>query len=149
MRITVDAFGGIRNADVLKHLDRMRARLFFGVAEVKLRYLHQLFRHAHERIQRSHRILKNHRDVTAPQIAQLTRRQFQNIAAIEFDCPAGNSPRRLGNQAHDRKVRDGLAGARLADDAQRLAALNFKADAVHGFDRAVFGVKVRAKVFDL
>ena len=57
-------------------------------------------------------------------------------------------PGGLGNQTNDRKIGDRLSGARLADDAQRLAALQLKRDAIDGLDRAVFSVEVGAQVPD-
>ena len=41
------------------------------------------------------------------------------LAAFEADRAAGDAPRRLRHQAHDRQRRDALAAARFADDGQR------------------------------
>ena len=47
----------------------------------------------------------------------------------------------LRQQAHQRHRRDRLAAAGFADEAQRLAALQRKADAAHGLRRAAAGVE--------
>ena len=73
MGITIDPIVGIGNADMLEHLDRVRARLLFCVTQVQLCHFHQLPGHAHERIKRSHRVLKDHRHALAAQIANLAR----------------------------------------------------------------------------
>ena len=52
-------------------------------------------------------------------------------------------------EAHDREAGDALAGAGLADDAERLALLDLEADAVDGLDDAVVGAEMRAEVVDL
>ena len=51
-------------------------------------------------------------------------------------------------QPHDRERRDALAGAALADDAQRAALLEAEREIIDGFDDAFFGVEVGAEVVD-
>ena len=46
---------------------------------------------------------------------------------VDADLPAGG-----GIQAQDRAPGGGLAAAALADQAQRLAALDVEGDAIHG-----------------
>jgi hypothetical protein len=62
--------------------------------------------------------------------------------------PRDRRVRRPG-EAEDREVGDALAAPRLADDSQRLAALDVEGDPVHGLDHAVFGVEVDSQVPDL
>ena len=56
----------------------------------------------------------------------------QQILAVEDDFAGDDASGRRRDQPHDRQVGDRLAGARLADDAERLAAVQLEADAVHG-----------------
>jgi hypothetical protein len=41
--ITVNAFGGVGDADMLEHLDGMDPRLLLVVSQMKLSHFHQLF----------------------------------------------------------------------------------------------------------
>ncbi len=73
----------------------------------------------------------------------------QQILSVEDNFAGDDLSRRIGNEPNDRKIGDGLSRTRLADDAQRFAALELKRNAVDGFDDAVFGFEVSAKVFNL
>ena len=73
------------------------------------------------RVQARERILEDHRDVLAADLPQLLRRQREQVAAHEVDVALDRGAL-LVEQAHDREVRDALARAGLADDAERLAA---------------------------
>ena len=85
MWVTIDAIRRVGDADMLEHLNRVRTRLLSGVTKVQLRHFHQLPGHAHERIERSHRVLKNHGQALAAQLANLARREFQNVAPVKQD----------------------------------------------------------------
>ena len=52
-------------------------------------------------------------------------------------------------EPHDREARHALAGARLADDADGLPALDLEVDAVDGLHDPVVGLEVRAQVADV
>ena len=65
VRVAIDAHSCIGYADRLQHFDGVFVSLLFRVTEMKPRNLHQLFRDAHERIERGHRVLKNHADALA------------------------------------------------------------------------------------
>ena len=56
---------------------------------------------------------------------------------------------RARQQAHDRKRRDRFARAGFADDAERLAGVERKREAVDGRNGAVFGAKCGAEIVDL
>ena len=57
--------------------------------------------------------------------------------------------RGVRDETHERERRDGLARARLADDAERLAAVEGEADAVDGLDHAGVREEVRREILDL
>ena len=65
--------------------DRVLIRLALCMAQVQLSHLHQLPRDLHERIERSHRILKDHRDATAANLAHLFFGRVRECLAIEDD----------------------------------------------------------------
>src|SRR5438067_8959997 len=85
------------------------------------------------RIERGHRLLEDHRELVAAEASQARGRKLQEIFALEQHLAAGDAAGRLRHEAHDRERGDALAAARLADDAERAAALEAKVDAV---DRA-------------
>jgi hypothetical protein len=86
----------------------MSIGLVFRVTEVQLSDLHQLAGNLHERIERSHRILKDHRDAPPSNLAHLFFAQSQNVNAIKEDFSGNNFARWLGNQAYDREISDGF-----------------------------------------
>src|SRR5262245_33257243 len=55
---------------------------------------------------------------------------MQQLPALERDCAAGMVARRIGQQLHDRERGHRLAGARLADQRDRFAALDVEGHAV-------------------
>ena len=67
--------------------------------------------------------------------AHLALGQRQQVAALEQDAAAGDAARRL-QQPQDRQRGHRLAAARLADQAERLARRDLKADVVDGRDAA-------------
>ena len=52
--------------DPLEQIDRALARLLAIQTEVELQRLHQLVADGVDRVERGHRVLKDHRDVVAP-----------------------------------------------------------------------------------
>ena len=97
MRITVRTFARVGNAHLFQHFDGVRARLLSGMAEMSLRDFHQLFRDAHERIERSHRILKDHGDLLPANVPHFARRKLQHIPPAEKNLARNDLSRRLGD----------------------------------------------------
>ena len=73
-----------------------------------------------------HRVLEDHGDVRAPELAQLVVGRVEDLVAGEADRP-GLDDVPQGEQAHDRAGQHGLARPRLADDAEGLALLEASA----------------------
>jgi hypothetical protein len=90
---------------------------------------------AEERVQRRHRILQDHGDLPAADAAHLARPLCCQLLAVEFYAAADN-PRRGGKQTDDRQAGCGFAASRLADEGDRLAFTQRKADPIDGFDHA-------------
>src|SRR4051812_2168183 len=82
-------------------------------------------------VERRECVLKDHPDLAAADLPQLTRTHFQDVATREKHAPA-DSRRRLLQQAHDREGRHALARPRLAHDAERLTSFDAETDAVYG-----------------
>src|SRR5712664_146374 len=106
-----------------------------------------LFTDGVDGIKRSHRILKDHRDVVAANGAHLFVRQLQQIFVIE-NYLAGYNLSRRRNQTHDGKRGDRFATARLADQTQQLAAVKIKAYTSDRPDQAGTRLKLCLKIFD-
>ena len=100
-------------------------------------------------VERGHRVLDDEGDLAASNLVHLAVGQPKKVFAVQRDAPRNDSARRHGYQAHQRQHGHRLAGAGLADDAQRLTAAKVEADAIHGFDRAPPGRKVGSQVIHL
>ncbi len=94
--------------------------------------LRHLVADGEQRVQRGHRVLQDHGDAPAPHAAHLRVGFLQQVLALE-QHPAAGDPRRRRQQAQDGERQRALAGAGLADDAQRLAGVDAKR---HLVDRA-------------
>src|SRR5205085_672760 len=71
MRVAARTRSRVRYADGFQHLDGVLVCLLSGMSKMKFRYLHQLTRDAHERVERSHRVLKDHRYALAANLSHL------------------------------------------------------------------------------
>ena len=108
--------------------------------------LGDLLPHGHRGIQRGHGILQDHRDPRSPQAAHLFRALVEEVLAVEEDLAPDDPPARLGHEPQDRETRHRLARARLADDAEGLAAADREARAVDGLHDPAARVDVGAEV---
>ena len=81
-------------------------------------------RHGHPRAEAAERVLEHHLHFLAPRPQLLLRQAVQRLT-LKANAAFGIE------QAQDRLTQRRLAGTGFADNAQRLAALNVQADAVH------------------
>src|SRR5205085_7701219 len=77
-----------------------------------------------DRVQRGHRLLKDHADIRAPNFPDLLAREPQQVAAVEEDLASRDAPGRIRDQAQDRQGPGGLARPALANDRDGLTALD-------------------------
>jgi len=92
--------------------------------------LAQLPAHRQHRIERRHRLLKNHPDRAAPDLPHLVFAEREEIAAVELHVSTLHPGLGLRQQPHQRQRRHRLAGARFPGDAQRLAAAKREAQLI-------------------
>src|SRR5688572_7881951 len=92
--------------------------------------LGDLIANAHVRIERRHRVLKDHRDPFAANAPQLFLRAMKQINVVEERGPTFDPAGWLRDEPQERIARDGFPRARLAHDAERLSALKRKRDAI-------------------
>ena len=112
VRVGAQSLGGARDADALHQLDGLRHRV--GLADlrvVRADLLDDLPADPVDGVQRADRILEDHRDVIAADLAQLLVRGGQQLLAVELGA-AGDACVGAARQAHQRHAGDGLARAR-------------------------------------
>ena len=95
-----------------------------------------------EGVQRGQRVLEDHRDVVAADLAQLVVGRARAGRWPSKRIAPEMRALRDAREAHHGQGRDALARAGLADDAERLAAVDGVGDAVDGLDEAVVGLEV-------
>ena len=105
------------NADQHQHLDRPLLGVARRQALVKLQRLADLPADRQHRVEAGHRLLEDHRDRVAADVAHLRLGDVEQVAALEADR-AGDLAGRLLDQPQDRHRGDRLAAAGLADDAR-------------------------------
>ena len=88
-----------------------------------------------DRVQAGHRLLEDHRDAVAADVAHLRERQIEQVPAVEHDLAGGDAAGRR-HQAHHGERQHRLAAAAFADDAERAAAIDRDVDAIHRGDVA-------------
>ena len=99
-------------------------------------------------VQRGHRLLEDHGDAVAADLAHLIFRQLQEIGPVEEDLAVHDLARGLGDQAHHGEGVHTLAAARLANDAQGLSFAQFIGEAVDSLHDAFVGVEIGFQVAD-
>ncbi len=73
------------------------------------------------RIERGHRLLKDHRNIVAADIAHFVFVELRQILPVQCDRAADDLSGRIGDQPHDRQSGHRLAATRLADHRQGFA----------------------------
>src|SRR6185437_2192131 len=137
------------NAHAAQHLDGALARLAPPGRAVAQDDLGDLVAHGKSRIERGHRLLKDHGERRAAQVAQRIGLERQEIDALEQHFAAGDAPGRLRHEAHDRERRDAFAAAGLADDAERAARRDAEGDAIDGAELAAIAAEIGAQIAQL
>ena len=100
-----------------------------------------------DRVERHHRVLEDHGDLSAADLAHGLALQAGEILAVEEHLAARDLAGRL-DQAEDRIAGHALAGAGLADESQDAAASDLEADAVDGLQNAGPGLELRLEILD-
>ena len=148
MRIVVRAPVRVRDADLGQQVDGPCPRLSVGHRLVGAQLLLDLPADGVDGRQRGHRVLEDHRDLTAANRPHLALREPHQVAAavehLALDDRVG-----VPDQPHHRQHRDRLAGPGLADDAEHPADRNRQREVVDCLDDAVLGPEGDAEVTEL
>ena len=84
----------------------------------------------HHRVERGHRLLKDHRHAGGAQLPQAPVAEAEDFLADQLYAAAGGHQRTFLQQPHHRQRCHRLAGAAFADQAERLGFANLQRDAV-------------------
>ena len=129
VRIFVDAPLRRGDVDAAQQFDRALARLPPRSAAMAQDGLDDLVADREARIERGHRLLEDHRQAVAAQVAQRLVGHIEQIEAVEADR-AGDLGGMFRQQAHDGERRHALAAAGFADQPERRAIGDAEIDAV-------------------
>ena len=138
MRILLQPLLGRGNADRGEQFDAAFGRGRQIEFEMLLQRLDQLGADGQHRIERRHRVLEHHRERPAAQLAQLLRRQLQQVLPVEHH--AAGELCLLRQQLQDRARQHGLAATGFADDAERPPGADGEVDMI---DRAQIAARRR------
>ena len=146
VRILLQPALGLGDAHGGQRLDRRGAGRGRADVAVRADRLGELAADRQDRVQRRHRLLKDHGDVAAAHPAHGGFGKRRELAPVEADRAAGDARIRLGKEAHDGERRHRLAGAGFARDAERLAGGEVEGEVVdddaRAFRRGDFGHQV-------
>jgi hypothetical protein len=127
-------------------LHRPLARLLLIHVHVEFERLGDLPANRQHRVERGHRILKNHGDAVAADVAQLIFTQFQQVLTVEQDFAVDNLAGRLRDQPDQRHHADALAGAGFSHDRHGLTLVDTVRDSIDGMNHAILREELRAEV---
>ena len=148
MRVLVEPALGFGDVDRLEQRHGRAVRDLAALVEVQPQRLGDLLADRHHRIERAHRVLEDHGDVPAAELAHLGVGGRDEVLTEETD-PTGAPDVLLRQQVHHRTGQDRLARAGLADETERGPAPEGEIDAVDGANRAPGREEVRAQILHL
>ncbi|KMS64599.1 hypothetical protein BVRB_018640, partial [Beta vulgaris subsp. vulgaris] len=135
------------DADLGQQLDRAIAALPPRAAFMRRQRLHDLEADVEAWVEAGHRLLEDHGDVLADDLAPGAGRETEQVLALEAHL-VGENLARIGNEPHDRQHGDALAGAGFADHAQELAFLDGEVDAIDRAERPAMGLELDREIAD-
>ena len=130
-----------------KQLDGARPGFLLGDVAVRADHLGDLVADAVDGVQRAHRILEDHRDLLAADVAQLVVVESVDLLAAILDR-AGDPGVGGPGQTGERLRGNAFAATGFADDRQHLARGQLERDAVDRLHHTVFGGEADPKVVD-
>src|SRR5581483_3697804 len=131
VRVVVDTLIGARDLDLLEDRDRLLARLLAGDVLMDQDRFLELPADRLDRVQRGHRVLEDHPDLRAADLPELRRAHAEHLLAVQLHR-APDLRRARVDEAHHGQKGDALAGAGLADDAERAALVEAVVGAKRG-----------------
>ena len=148
VRIGLQLLLGRGDADGAEQLQRAGAGLASAEAEVQAQHLLDLEADREGRVQRGDGLLEDHGDLAPDQAAALGRGHRQQVAAVIGHLVGGDGGG-VGQKAHHRQHRHGLARAGFAHDGQDLAPVHADVHAIDGGEAAGGGGEADGQVADV
>jgi len=152
VRVAVQPPLRVRNVHLAEELQCACARLVLGHVLVGQDGLDHLVADGEHRVERRHRLLEDHADFLAADLAHARLGHAHHVATEEGDLARLDHGRLRRQQAHQREGRDRLARARLPHDPEGLALAETDVVGgreVHCADDLVLRVEVGAQAFDV
>ncbi len=146
VRVVVHALRGGRDLDLVHQLDGLEPGFLLRRTLVDAEHLAQLVADAEHRVEGGQRVLEDHGDLPAAELAPLLEAHLQHVLAAEEDLALRDLAGRHVEDAHDGLGGDRLAGARLAEHGEGLARAHAVVDAVDCLGHAVAGVELHVEV---
>ena len=146
-RVRPVALLGIVDAHLLENLDGFCLEPVARRIGVLAQDIADLIAHRPDRIERDFRVLKDHRDFAAADLAQITLGRGQHVHAAKGNIAAG-CPARGIEDAHHVEGRDRFAGPAFADDADHFAFSDLEPDIVERLDDPLAGPELDRKAID-
>ena len=148
-RVFLGALRRLGNAHQVQHLDGTLERSLAVHVAVEDQGLGDLLADGHHRVERRHRLLKDHRDLVAAHTSHFLLGDLEEIASREFDRPGNDTARRVRDQTHQRQRGHALTAARFTHDRQSFARGDMEIDAVDGLHDPLSRVEPGTEVLDL
>src|SRR5680860_289394 len=149
MRIVIDTFSCIRNTHRVEQLHRPVPCLLTIKAHMETYALRQLSPNLQDRIQRRHRILKDHGYIVAPETPDRRPRHGDDILPLEHNAAVHDLAWGVGHQPHEGQCAHTLSATTLPDDSQGLALIQRVADPIYRVDYALSSKEVSLEVSNL
>ncbi|MPM08771.1 hypothetical protein SDC9_55087 [bioreactor metagenome] len=153
VRILREAALGLGDTDLPQKLERARAGLCGGQAAVLTQTIGQLMSDREDRIERGHRLLKDHSDLIAAKgthrgVIRLRDIHDRSVGARKPQGAPGDPAASEFHQPHQRQRGHRLARATLPDDADGFARTDGKADVAHADDGLALALEFDAQMLD-
>ena len=148
VRVAVIALFRFGDANTLEHFHHalLGFRLAHGRVMHQQRFAH-LAAHLEHRVQAGHRLLKDHRNIIAADLAQLFIRKSGQVLIFKPDAAARHAAG-VFQQAHNGFGGHAFAAAALPHQADDLALGNIQVQAIHRRDHAFFGKEIGVQAAD-
>jgi hypothetical protein len=134
VRVVLEPARRVRDPDLLEELGGAVAGVGLRDVEVLLDDLGDLHPDRHDRVERGHRVLEDHRDVAPTQLGHAVPGLLEEVPPAVPHL-AGDRDAAGGQQPHDGEGGDGLAAAGLPHQPHVLARADLEADVVDGLGR--------------
>ncbi len=148
MRVGCEPRLRILDADLVEKVDHARFCGAVGKPAMNFQNLADLVFDRVQRIERRHRLLKDHRNLVAADSPERFGRKLHQILALKLDHARWVRGGRVGQQAQDRERGHRLARAGFSDESHRLALADLEGGILHRMHDLAAGMKIDRQILD-